>query len=395
MLTHRNVPVYACTCACICTCTCTCVSVLHALEKDMSINIVLHVHLCSVVQLTWKKLFKLSSRDHGTLGHFCSLLRRLPAAKKPKDEMNACVDILLTVLKGHYIAAACSILGISASDEIPKNLPNLSTRESKMKFIAELSRQVVEQWSINSDAILRKPLTPTKDGVYEYARLFCHYASLAFLLKSSWEHGNGEILCKNWKVFLMHFYHDRRTKYAWEALRLQFQLANVPPSLSLQVKWGRFVNTHGGAGHNIPCDLHNEHLNGLFKDIIHSMGSNLTEHSMRRAARSVTSLCKIREAFDTESNVPVMTSAHCTKDDHDDVTKVVEVLLKNEVLVVKVGRKHSQFNDININPFIGLNYKSMFEWIEKKKTEVLKLKIACGEGDLSGSDSESSTEDDA
>ena len=175
--------------------------------------------------------------------------------------------------------------------------------------------------------------------MYEYARLFCHYASLAFLLKNSWEYGNGEIVCKNWKVFLMHFYHDRRTKYAWEALRLQFQLANLSPSLSLQVKWGRFMNTHGGAGHNIPCDLHNEHLNGLLKDIIHSMGSNLTEHSMRRAARSVTSLCEIREAFDTESNVPVMTSAHCTKDDYDDVTEVVEVLLKNEVLVVKVWSK--------------------------------------------------------
>ena len=60
-------------------------------------------------------------------------------SQKPKDEMNACVDILLTVLKGHYIAAACAILGISASDKIPKNLPNLSTHESKMKFIAELS----------------------------------------------------------------------------------------------------------------------------------------------------------------------------------------------------------------------------------------------------------------
>ena len=80
------------------------------------------VILCSILQLTWKKLFKSSSRDHGTLGHFCSLLRRLPAAKKPKDEVNACVDILLTILKGHYIAAACSILGISAPDETPKNV---------------------------------------------------------------------------------------------------------------------------------------------------------------------------------------------------------------------------------------------------------------------------------
>lgn len=352
------------------------------------------VILCSILQLTWKKLFKSSSRDHGTLGHFCSLLRRLPAAKKPKDEVNACVDILLTILKGHYIAAACSILGISAPDETPKSVPTLTTHQSKMKFIAELSQQVVEQCSIISDAILRKTLTPTQDGVYEYARLFCHYASLAFVLRNSWGLGNGDTVCICWKVLLMHFYDDRRTKYAWEALKLQFQLANLPPTLSLQLKWGRFVNTHGGAGHNIPCDLHNEHLNKLFKDIIHSMGSNLTEQSLRRAARSVTALSKIRDAFDTESKVPVPTSAHSCKDDYNDVTKVVEVLLKNGVLTVQKGRNHSQFNNINMNPFFGLNYQSMFQWIEKKKTEVLKLKIACGEGDLSGSDSESSTDED-
>ena len=59
--------------------------------------------------------------------------------KKTKDDMNACVNNLLTVLKGHYVAAACSILGISVPDEIPKNLPNLTTHKNRMKFIAELS----------------------------------------------------------------------------------------------------------------------------------------------------------------------------------------------------------------------------------------------------------------
>ena len=93
------------------------------------------------------------------------------------------------------------------------------------------------------------------------------------------------------------------------------------------------MNTHGGAGHNIQCDLHNEHLK-LFKDIIHSVGSNLTEQSLRRAARSVTALIKIRDAFDTESKVPVPTSAHSCKDDYNDVTRVVEVLLKDGVLTV-------------------------------------------------------------
>ena len=36
----------------------------------------------------------------------------------------------------------------------------------------------------------------------------------------------------------------------------------------------------------------------------------------------------------------------------------------------------------------------MFQWMEKKKTEAVKLKIAGGEGDLSGSDSESTTDKD-
>ena len=97
---------------------------------------------------------------------------------------------------------------------------------------------MVEQCSIISDAILQKTLTPSQDGVYEYARLFCHYASLAFVLRNSWGLGNGDTVCICWKVLLMHFYDDRRTKYAWEALKLQFQLANLPPTLSLQLKWG-------------------------------------------------------------------------------------------------------------------------------------------------------------
>ncbi len=33
-----------------------------------------------------------------------------------------------------------------------------------------------------------------------------------------------------------------------------------------------YVNTHGGNGRNISCDLHNEHVNKQFKEIIRNMG---------------------------------------------------------------------------------------------------------------------------
>ena len=116
------------TCQCVCTHSSSTNHTKHMSKSNFMFHFTAYM----------EKLFKSSSRDHGTLGHFCSLLRCLPAAKKPKDEVNACVDILLTILKGHYIAAACSILGISAPDETPKNVPTLTTRQSKMKFIAGL-----------------------------------------------------------------------------------------------------------------------------------------------------------------------------------------------------------------------------------------------------------------
>ena len=102
----------------------------------------------------------------------------------------------------------------------------------------------------------------------------------------------------------------------------------------------------------------------------------------------MTALSKIRDAFDTK--VPVPTSAHSCKDDYNDVTKVT----KEWSINCTIRSKPFPISNINMNPFFGLNYQSMFPWIEKKKTEVLKLKIACREGDLSGSDSESSTDED-
>ena len=55
----------------------------------------------------------------------------------------------------------------------------------------------------------------------------------------------------------------------------------------------RFVNTRGGPGRNIPCDLYNEHIVRLIKDVISSMGANLTEKALQRAARSMNTLYSV------------------------------------------------------------------------------------------------------
>ena len=175
-------------------------------------------------------------------------------------------------------------------------------------FLYDLADRVVQCCSLIEEPFLGKKIADTGDGVYNYARVLCHFASLALEFLDSWAEEDGERILRCWKVFLLHFYVVGRTKYSWEALRLQFQLVALLPALSHQLKWNRFINTRG-TRQDIPCDLHNEHMNKLFKKIVKNMGPNLTEQSVMRAARSVTALQDMSEAFDKQSNVPIGTSA--------------------------------------------------------------------------------------
>jgi len=80
------------------------------------------------------------------------------------------------------------------------------------------------------------------------------------------------------------------------------------------------------------------------------MGSNLTEESLQRAARSVSMLQAICKKFDRESNVPVGTQAHSTKTDAQDVAKVTAVVMDKKLFDVEQGRAHKAFPEFKLNP---------------------------------------------
>ena len=91
--------------------------------------------------------------------------------------MNACVDILFTVLKGHFVAHACQQLGITNCSDTPPNFPSLKTRDEKFAFITKLARQVVEDTTINAESLLGNEVKISGDKVYSYSRMFCHFGS--------------------------------------------------------------------------------------------------------------------------------------------------------------------------------------------------------------------------
>ena len=124
-------------------------------------------------------------------------------------------------------------LGIEGPDD-----ELLTDQRVDQELLEQVVKMVVSKFSIIPEAILGEAVADSSDGVYNYTRVLCHFASLTELFVDAWSEGDGERIITYWKVFMLHFHASRRTKYALEALRIQFQLASLQPYLAHQLTWG-------------------------------------------------------------------------------------------------------------------------------------------------------------
>ena len=125
------------------------------------------------LQVNWKVLYSTSSRDHGTLGHLCSLLRRSPQANDPKKDFNACRDLLSTILKGHYISTACEVMGIEGPHGIPDSEMLIQLQHKpeaqQHQYIHSIAQAVVNKCTIIGASLLFESVDDSGDMVYNYA----------------------------------------------------------------------------------------------------------------------------------------------------------------------------------------------------------------------------------
>ena len=254
-----------------------------------------------------------------------------------KKAVDANLEFLLTVFRGHVLACACKILEISTLDgtvHLPPALTHKSaSTQQQFQFVQRIASQIVDQCTLINTC---EEISECDDKVYNYARVLCHYSAMITEFRDAWAEGDGERVFRCWRLMLPHFKSSGCTKYSLEALRLQFQVKSLlSPQLAHQVLWDRFVNTRGGPGRNIPCDLYNEHVVRLIKNVITSMGANLTEKALQRAARSVSTLHYVCKHFDSESKVPITTSAHSTRTDKNNIQKVVKAVIDKDLLIIK------------------------------------------------------------
>ena len=161
----------------------------------------------------------------------------------------------------------------------------------------------------------------------------------------------------------------------------------LPPHLVQQLTWGWFINTQGGTGNNIPCDLHNEHVNKIFNDTIIHMGVNFSEEATTRVARSVTFVSEIAHRFEQQTNIHPECSVHCKKEDYGDLKKVMKVVIKEKLWDTIPGRVQNNFHNITSNPLKFLNMDKLKNWISQKMKETIKYrKLQVSDSDGSESD---------
>ena len=137
--------------------------------------------------------------------------------------VDANLEFLGTVVKGHLVACACRVLGITRPDaklSLPQCIHDASP-QLQLAYVHDLATQVVEECTLID---ICGDVTETEDHVYNYARMQCHYGALVLEFRDACVEGDGERVNRCWQLFLPHLKASRRAKYSLEAVRLQLQV---------------------------------------------------------------------------------------------------------------------------------------------------------------------------
>ena len=162
--------------------------------------------------------------------------------------------------------------------------------------------------------------------------------------------------------------------YAIEAFSLLAQHKwFLPPCQAMQLMYSRFINVHGRIGHNVPCDLHMEHLNRVAKLCVQQLGANKTGKSIQRIGKCVGAVDKILQHYDQENDITTPSIHHSIPSSKEEKCLIIDELLKNEIFTTKPGCKHTHFKNFTCNIMRRVNKNSMEEWMNTQLGKLIDL----------------------
>jgi len=189
--------------------------------------------------------------------------------------------------------------------------------------------------------------------------------------------GDGDRVFILWKYLLIIFKATGRKNYALEAFTILAQHKwFLPPRLSKQLQFSRFVNVHGRPGCNVPFDLYMEHLNKIAKQCVQHLGANKTPTSFQRIGKCVGQVDEILACYDADNHVSSPSIHHSVPPSIDDRDHIIKELLQCKVFTIEPGRQHRNFQKFSSNVMKKVNKKSVTEWMKmhiKKMTDLVAM----------------------
>ena len=310
----------------------------------------------------------------------------------PSNDVNSCEDFFLLVVTAYILTAAMEILGMQSLSDTPDETlmpPSATSKEEKAAAIESVGKIIIQEFvdlefhkerpkamkaagGKQSQKALRKK-QPNQDHVQEYAKELLTLGLFYFELQDGIREGDGLRVLRCWKYLLLFFRATGHVNYTIEAFTLLSQYYYLlPPRLSEQLIWSRFVNTHGLPGRNIPADLYMEHLNRLCKDAVSHLGANKTPKAIVRTGKAIQSMSEALHHFDKDNGIDLGSGAHTRRSEAGDLSKIVhEIHKKSSVFTNIPGRKHTSFPSITCNMFESIDQQKFQEWMDTKFAKLL------------------------
>ena len=281
--------------------------------------------------------------------------------------MKATEDFLLVTLFAHVAAAARQIIdsnndiGTDCND-IAKNIVaqyvqiNMPSQESEDDI--DVSRDAPYLSSQESDDV-------SSDGVYNYAVELMSMGLLWHGFHDAVKEGDGDCILRYWKLLMIIFRQQGHYNYSKEAFHFIAHTILLSPRQAMDLKWSRTVNTHGHAGHNIPCNLHMEHLNKRLQTMMRNLGSNITAGAVKCSAKALGTVTHVCSRFEQECEMFTNNNYHTMPSFNKDLRKIQQQLERDKVFVITNDRHHASFP--NHQPLLQtLDWKKVKEWVKEK-----------------------------
>lgn len=293
--------------------------------------------------MIWQRLYsKTSGLEKGTLQQLKSLLRRSAVPADPEKNVKSTEDFLQLVLVGHILVAAQEVLN-----------------DKHYGSVHELSECIVDRFVELGEG----ELECNGDRVLLYASELLTLGLLWMSFYDAIREGDGKRIVRVWKFLLISFRATGHHNYAKEAFNLLMQVEYLcSERTKAQILWGRFINTAGRQGCNMPCDLFMEHLNRRLKGVIRNIGANVTKSSLTRASRSVNIIEQVCQTLLAEVGHKQDSNYHCVPRFEQDLTTVVTVLTDAKVFCKIPKRQHCSFK-FKHGLFVTCSKEEIKDWI--------------------------------